>query len=447
MEVLFVLAMSIVALVYLIMIARQNKRNGMVGTYAAVFFTIILYYAIIPIICFTQNTEDLGEEMFAVSRCTPAQFLFVLFCLILFSAFFHFTYLRYNNFSKKQVYRFDKKKLTRALRWTGVLTVVVGGLSFVGYIYAFGGISRLLYYADYLRTFASSATEFVSYYASLLIIPAKLITVAPIVLLPLILQKRRNRLWLILIFLACFVLAVIFGLVNAGKAGLIVFAMCFAIPFLEKFTKRPWTLTIMIGILCLPLLGVLDKLFSFMRTGDWSQRTISVFDNLNQFAYVYQNVMNLPKIVENFGLRWGQDFITGVLNVLPGFNFEPAYAVTSEYFNGANWVHVAGRPTDVLTFGYLQFGPFGIMLMGALLGMVSAKIDRILLDMPRDGTYSVLTASMLTCTYTYFVNADVTSVIRGQFQLWLVALCLIYATRVVPPKRDGTPLTASVRSE
>lgn len=331
-----------------------------------------------------------------------------------------------------EMYACDGIKLKRALKVLTFVTVVIGGVAFVGYINAFGGISRLLSYADYLRSFAVSGSSVVSYYASILVIPAKLITVTPIVLAPLIsMTKGRNKLLLKILFVITFFLAILFNLASAGKTAIILFILCFAVPFLQKVLKHPWRLILILSIFSFPILGFLDSLFAYMQKGIWNPVSSNPLRYLAAFSFPYANILSMGEIVKIYGLRWGKDFVTGPLNIIPGINFQASYEVTSEFFSGENWRVVGGTPNDIITFGYLQVGVVGVCIVAIFLGIVCGKVDRILKDFSKVNFLGVLSVSMIVSIYAYTINSDISGLIRGQFQLYLVAFAILYSCQKV----------------
>jgi oligosaccharide repeat unit polymerase len=295
------------------------------------------------------------------------------------------------------------------------------------YIIAFGGVARLLSYAEYMRSFATSGTEFTSYIVSIMVIPARMITVTPIVVIPII-EKSRNKLLYKFIFVVSMILAVIFLLFNAGKAGIITFALCFIIPFLHKRIKHPWKITIIFGIVGVKILDLLDALFVYLQNGNWKITTNTIMESITGFTYPFRNLLFLPQMTEEFGFRWGRDFIIGPINIIPGVFFEPSYVITSKFFVGNNWKSIGGVPDDIITFGYLQLGLIGVIGVAVLFGIICGKIDRILSQIDSNSSYYFVATSIVISIFNYMASADITGLIRNQFQLYLCVFCVLYAS-------------------
>ena len=146
----------------------------------------------------------------------------------------------------------------------------------------------------------------------------------------------------------------------------------------------------------------------------------------------YTNLINLDKMIELHGFRWGKDFITGPLSIVPGINFPASYEVSSEAIFGRNWQMIAGVPDDIITFGYLQLGFIGVLFVGWLLGIVSGKLDRLICQMNYE-TFGVLITTIIMSMYGYLINADWSVLVKSQFQLTICVLCILYSFNT----RDG----------
>ena len=370
----FCIILIILFVVHFYNLIRENRKNGRVGAFSAVMLTCIIYYDLYPLLVYSWGNEnDLTVNQLEIRGANVLNFLFAELCIIVFTLFFYFAYHRYNNRAKREVYTYDQAKFVRICAWMSHFTFFIGATTFIAYIYAFGGIGSLLAKAEYLRSFATSGAEFVSRFQSILVVPARMITVTPVVSFPLTTKDFSVNYKFIykLEFCLSLLLSIVFLLTNAGKAPIIVFSICFIMPILKKFFKHPWRMVFLFSFFSLPILDYMDELFVWLQKGFWVQSTRSSIEILDQFGYIYQNNLYLQEIVAQYGIRWCQDFITGFLNVVPGITkFPPSYIVTSEFFNGVNWMYIGGRPVDIITFGYLELGLLGVILMAILFGII-----------------------------------------------------------------------------
>lgn len=423
----FVLVIGIFWVSYLL--NKKNRGNKGVTVCSGVLISVMIYYFIIPLICiiFKSELENYNGYMKVICNYDWDNFLIGICAVVLFVGTFYLSYSKKNTKKKTYIYQFSPNKMFRVTRFFFWCSFLVGSISFLLYIRAFGGVARLLSYAEYLRSFATSGEMLVSYYSSLLVIPSKLIMVAPILAVYLI-QNRESILYKICLVMAI-ILAVLYLLSNSGKAPIILFTLSFVVPYMKKYMKHPWRWMIIIGCLSLPILGVLDGLFMYLAGGEWKVTSREWIDFIPQFVHPWANTLSLREIIDIDGFRWGKDFVTGVLNILPGINFAPSFEVTSMFYSGSNWRNIGGTPTDIILFGYFQFGYLGVLLVGWICGILVGKIDRILRQIPNDYACSVIKTSMIVNMFTLITNADPTSIIMGQFQLIIASLCVLYSKK------------------
>lgn len=428
-ELVYIVVLCLVMLVHIYMLFNTNRRCGGVNIYSAVLFTLLLYVDIIPILIFAGGADGVNNSYTAmislVKECKIEQFALAEFAILLFSIVFHAIYLRFNNRKTSKIYAFDERKMHDIVLCITVLTFIVGGGAFLLYMKAFGGISSMLSYASYFRTFRTNNAEVLGS-AVILVVPARLVTVTPSVLWTLIKTSRKWEYVKKFLFVIALFFSTIFLLFNAGKTAVIIMLLSFAIPMLKKWTKHPWALAIIGGCFMLPFLGVLDSLFDYISTGKWAPYSKQATAYIGQFSYVYGNVLNLSEMVDMSGLRWGSDFITGVLNVIPGVDFSASYEITSRLHFGDNWMQVAGVPDDIISFGYLQFGILGVVLVATLLGVISGKLDRLIMQMDYE-KYGVIITTVILGVYSYMINADIGVLVKSQFQLTLCSICILYS--------------------
>jgi len=419
-------ALSVFAFFSLKKMVTYNNNTVLCGS--AVLFSILLYYCVVPIIvlCCESVNNDSGF-VFIIQNSRIGSFFYSIFLIVLLIlSYLFFYYNKKIRFKSKWIdyktfrsfYKIDKRFF--------LFTFLIGGLSLIIYIYSFGSIAQLLFYAEYLRSFATSATDIVSYEASILVVPARLITVTPLLILPLYYRYKKKSYFIY--FLVSLFLACIFLLANAGRTYIISFLLMFAVPILMKKFKHPWFIVILAGLFGMQLLDVLDTLFIYLKTDVWNQEETNIIHYLGQFSYPISNVLNVSGIVDsNNGFRYGQDFITGLLNIIPGVNFPTSIEPTSFFYGGSDWHTAGGVPNDIITFGYLEFGIFGPIIMGALLGIITRKADCVLIKFNRDYGLNVFKCAIVVCSFLYIVNADIISLVRNQMQTTCLFFCILYA--------------------
>lgn len=409
---------------------KKNCSNKSVTVCSGVLMSVIIYYFAIPLICIVFKSELINYNGYMNIICNYSwdNFFVGICAIVLFVGTFYLIYSQENTKKKAYIFQFDSYRMLKVTRFFFWFSFGVGAISFLLYIKAFGGVARLLSYAEYLRSFSTSSESLVSYSSSLLVIPSKLIIVAPI--LGVYMIKNSRKILYKLCLVVSIILAFIYLLSNSGKAPIILFILSFVVPYMKKYMKHPWRWMIIIGILCLPILGVLDGIFMYLAGGEWKVTSREWIDYIPQFVHPWANTLSLREIVNIEGFRWGKDFLTGILNILPGINFSPSYEVTSMFYNGVNWRNVGGTPTDIVLFGYLQFGYLGVALVGWICGILVGKIDKLLRQIPNDYASMVIKTSMIVNMFTLITNADPTSIIMGQFQLIIASICVLYSQKI-----------------
>ena len=255
------------------MLHNHNVRTGTVGTFSVTMFLLIAYYDIIPIIMFLNNPEKLLGYELKIHNCSIEQFLIAEFSILLFTFLCWASYRRYNNVSRNDTYIVHTDKLDRVLLLFGTVSCLVGIFAFAIYVGALGGIKAWYNVANIYRSFAYSAKN-ISYFASIMIIPAKLVVIGPLLLEAVVKKRKSIPLWILQ--KVSLVIAVLFLIGNSGKTDIILFVLALGIPVAKKFLRHPWR-WVVFGICCsLPLVGVLDSFFDYLTTGYWNIENSSV---------------------------------------------------------------------------------------------------------------------------------------------------------------------------
>ena len=403
---------------------RYINLNNEATTISGVLTSLNIYLCLIPLVVIAFGDDYTFKYYFSCLTLDLDSFIPCYFGIFIFILFLTLSYewgLHTNHIVRLDIYRLEV--LSKRL---GYATLLIGAVSFIAYANSFGGIATLLLKAEYMRSFATNKADLVDGRAYILVIPARLITVSPY-LLWFARSQMKNKIWNSLLIIISIVLSCLFYLSNAGKTDVLIFGLSFFVPMLSYRFKHKWFITISIAILSLSLVTYLDALFVYLGTGEF---VLNDEDGnlacLSQFVYPIRNVLNLDNILSSHSYRWGQDFITGLLNIIPGVNFEPSYQPTSEFFGGKDWKIGGGVPNDAITFGYLQFGFIGIAIVGMLIGYICAKIDICFKQLSDSFADRVIKCTLIILYFIMFINADVISVVRNQFTLtilsgWLLA--------------------------
>ena len=424
MNLTWILSFSIIILIFALVLLFFNRNKPIFST---IVFAILFYFSLVPLfeICTNQTNNSYGKYYI---QADFFQIFMGTFSILLFLIVFLITY----KLSERRIISIGpvmtiEYRLYKICKIVSYLTFWIGGISFGIYIVSFGGISSLLSYGEFLRSNATSGSEIVSSRVSILFVPARLITITPITIIPVLKVKKNKK--RILMFIISFMLSVIFLLFNSGKAPIAMFAISFLYPILCKKIKHPWIAIISMALIAIPLLGVMDSLFEYFSTGHFPKVDFNYSDYFIGFSYPYSNVLNLDGIVNVEGKRYFKDFLTGILNVIPGVSFSASYEPTSFFYNGADWRIIGGTPNDILTFSYLQGGFVGIIIVAIILAKICERLDVIFNNSANGFSYNILKGAISISLFTMISSADIHSIVQNQFLLTLSIFCVLYSGR------------------
>lgn len=407
-----------------------NKKSTIAGMYQGIIFGGLLYYGIVPFILERfPEISNYGSTYYVQTRNTY-EYLHVYLCIFVFYLIYCLSY-RINFTQRKTIYKAKNDLLIKYLRMMGLLCFYVGGVSLVGFFGALGGLSNALAIAEKARSFNTALTDFMPYRASLLVVPARLITVAPFCFwsLKYLMTEERDRRSQNKYMVISFALAALFYMFNAGRAQIAMILLCVFVPILKnRGIKCVWPWLILICCVSLPTLDILDNLFVYLQTGEFNEIQIDYFSYVKQFRYPVNNMFNAFDIGKKYGFRWGQDFVTAILDLVPGLSFEPSYVPTSKYLVGADWTILGGIPNDIITFSILQFHVCGLIIIPFILGKITRAIDEIMEGIENQRVRTILSTLLAVNSYLLIASADFVAIFRAF--IMLVIPFAIYKSRM-----------------
>jgi len=427
MKLLEVVILSISFVYHIALLHWINTKNKGITVASGIMFTIVFYFDIIPILIYGGGAK--GNDIFIehINGASIAQFFFAELCVSLFATFFSAVATKKVKFTSGKL-QFETKSNNGILHFFAYFTLIVGGASFIFYMNAFGGFDEMLKYAAIVRSFSLDTTKYISYEASLLIVPSRMIIASPVLLFSL--YKIDSKKLHCFSFIFATVLAVMFLLFNSGKTQIALFVLPFAIVLLGKYFKHPWRFIFILAITFMPFLGFFDSLFYYFSYGKWLPIQTSIFSYISAFAYPFANVLNLKNIVEISGYQMFSSLITAILNFLPGVSFPPSYSYTSQLYNGVNWESKFGIPIDIITFGYIQFDVFGIIIIALLLGWLCSAINSRISALDKQ-KYGLLIDAITVLAFSFIVDADLGAVLKGNYLLYLGCIVLFVACKKI----------------
>lgn len=430
-----ILLIEIIILSAIIINSRKNKGPYYKGIAAG----MLIYYAIIPLVLnvfFLAGSEELKNRILekrGLNYIVNADIFTMMVNGILIIVLFGLFLKAYNSritfsigrlFSNRIVKRTVKNNFYSTLIIIGNVCLFIGGICTLYYILSFGSISRALLLSGYIRGFTVDSTKYISYIASLMIIPGGVVVASPWCFLLTI--DYRGGIWKKIKFILSIILSILFLLVKAGRAPLLIFLVALAMPLLIKRVRHPWTIFLLAAIIGMPLIDWLDAVFdnsSLTSTG------YNILSYLSQFAYPYRTSLSAFQIIEKYGLRGGQDFITTFVGMLPGFNFDSTWRIVSEYIGGESWKITGSTPTDLFTFCIMQFHVLGLFL-GSVLGLICRNLDKSLFAYESTlGTnaygINALESFILLNSFWFVSTADFESLVRNMYFFCISILIVI----------------------
>ena len=375
-------------------------------------FGILFFFFLIPSIMFL--TEEFNSDYyfynFVIKRHSLNSIALTFIFLILMAILF----ILFSNPSKKlsNTKTFNLEKCVNISKKIICLTFFVGSTSLIIFISQFDSISTMLSYGEYSRSFMYDLSNVVDYKFSILIVPAKLILITPL-LSAFVVSNNRDNMFYKFIFVISLILAVLLLLYNSSKVLILSYILYLTIPFFLKKFKHPWLLLVCCAFAFMPILGFLDNLFHYFSHGEFLKTNTSYFKYLSYFTYPFENVVNRHEILNLSGLRFGKDFITGILSVLPGLEFQSSYEPTSAFYGGINWT--SGTPNDFITFSYLQFGIFGVILCLLVISKFLSFIDSFIENLPKNYGAQVFKSVLIIQTFMLVGNADFCVLVKSNF--------------------------------
>lgn len=425
---------AIEMILMLLYIYNFNKKHNYSPVFNGLAFAFLAYYLIVPILIMINLEQLIAVESLKgrynsstftrfIKDGTELDFLYGNFNVCLCALFFTISYkhIRIHNFV-------NRNYLIILMKRFGLITFVIGMPSLLLFFRAFGGIGVALSYGEILRNMSNSTVAIIGSYALLKVV-GRLVTVASILFYGLIIYGMKAVGYKVL-FAISFVFSMLFFLYNAGRAPIIEFVLMFAYErMVNRFHfKRPWTMILITGIIGLPILDLLDAIFVYFQTGTFYMGSPSIYNYITQFSTPFKNTLILNKFSHEYGFRYGTDFITGVLNLLPGVQFNLPFNDLSEYVRGSSWRSLGGVPTDFITFCHMEFCFIGVAFFSFLMGMVAKKIDGQITQISNTKLQPFMGA-VLTISFASIVGfTDVSSILMGGFILTIVSFVVILSS-------------------
>ncbi|GMN99847.1 hypothetical protein [Parageobacillus thermoglucosidasius] len=436
---------------------KTYRRDKNINTFCAFSAGYCLYFGITPVFVLLLDWSNITN----VSYITTLTFIedkdyvraaiLILISYIIFSIVY---YLVRNGIHKKKRMRSICEPTSVTQRGylvslsMGLITLFVGALSFIIVINALGGISSAFNLAEVLRAYGVDGSRFYKNSNYLVFRTLSHILVAAPIALYVAYMHKKSRMIQVL-FIISFCITLLFELFNAGRASLILFLLAFYFMYLIKRFKYPWLMFFISGMISSLVLSWLDAFFTYMSYGVWIESDLPFYYELTiEFSFPYINVLNMSRMVDLFGYRYGVDYFTWVINIIPNFILQKvgmtkltvSASFTSAYYD-PNGITLGGVPTDVVTLGFRQLGILGLIIQFILIGLLCGLLDRMFKKMPDKRVYILPIFRICSLFFMSVAYADIDSIVRGSSDVILITIMLF----LIAPKYSMTPLNMSVK--
>lgn len=440
MKVLALLFNLMIIILTLAALAFQYKREKGLSTFAAFSLGYCLYFGIVPLFIpfadwgrvsspITDTIQQVKDVNFVIAAviCYAAYLTFLMV--------YSFAYARTEQKSPKEFGAAETSLgytesycLTRNI---GIITLVIGGGSFIVIIKALGGLAEAFSMAEVLRSFGTDNGEYINRSILFLRTLIGVLLAAPFSFY--IANQYKPGIGIKLLFAASFIMSVLYLIFNAGRLPLVMFFGPFYYAFLKRNFSHPWWLFALTGVITLFGLPLLDNFFFFLSYGFWREEaTPMLLDILAEFSFPFINVLNLWGMREVFGYRYGVDYCTWIINIVPtailsrvGLQKQLAsYEFTSQYYDPEN-ISMGGVPTDLVSLGFRQLDVAGVFLQFGIFALLCVWLDRKIDRVSNNENCLVGVFKVIMLFFSYVAYADLDALVRGRSDV-IIIIFLIF---------------------
>jgi len=429
----------------------KKKINAFICFQAA----FILYYLIIPIvsqIVITYYPNHLTGYLSRLSLIEPHDliygFIYTLITYIIILVIYQYKPVTNLSINKLKDYQnrhnMDKIKVRlecfyeRKVFWialtTGVITLMIAIISETIVANSLGGILNAVTMGDKLRAFGSEKSKYLP--QNLLFLNVLMVCSLASTYFIFFAYRIYKRFSIRLLLIISMFTSVFFLLINAGRIAVLLFALSFFIDFSFRKTKKPFIFMMLFSAIILLTLELLDNLFFYLSYDLVKESSSTLgFSIINEFLFPYVNILNVNNINEMYGLRWGIDYFSWIINIIPTSILEnfgltkmtKGYQFITEYYKGAN--ASSGTPTDIITLGIRQFGIIGIFITGGIVSLTCKYLDK-LIDITYSDKFIFMTTRISLIMFIIVPYADIDSFVRGSYDMILVLIFVVMVDKV-----------------
>ena len=373
------------------------------------YFATSFYY--IPAhIAITDFTKD-----------SPFQTSIIIFLSYLSYLIFYFSFNK-NRFSFVSENNSFDRSIKMFVWWIGSISLIALYI----YIRSFGGVVEAIVSANLIRRHdgATSSFTFLRY-----IYP--LIQPAAILAWAVWFNSRRKSDFVVFFILFC--AAILFLLINAGRANIVVFFGVYFISYLSlknRFSIISLTPFIILGLI-LALFG--NEIFTVLGGGEGSFADSNLrilLKLIQEMSHVYVNLLKVNDFVfSGNGIYYFKDIPVSFIELLPG-------GIENEIWDDATnttKIHTfnfkpppgTGIIVDIISYGYYQLGLPGSLISCAFLGFICSKTDNFFRS--RNNIFHISILAWTAFFYMGFMTSfELKSIVLGRAAYWLPLFYVIY---------------------
>ena len=433
-------------------IIKQYKRKQLIDGFLCFQVAFLLYYIMIPIISLIMIfyfPNQLVGFVYRISKVDSHDLVYAfIYTLIMYLTLFFYNVriskksvkIELREIKSDQISCLNKKKY-RILITIGLILLMVGLTSELIIADSLGGIFKAVSMGDKLRAFGSDSSQYIPRNRLFL----KILMATPLASTYLFVYALRiyNRFTPKLLLFVSILASVFFLTINAGRLPILLYILPFFLDLVFRKSKHPFILLAFFSLFILVILGDLDNLFFYLSYGYVKESSTSIVSIINEFSFPYLNLLNVHKINEKYGLRWGLDFVTWIINVVPTSLLKvfglskvvTGYSFITEYYRSGN--ASGGIPTDFITLLIRQFGPIGIIIGGLIITRLCKYMDRVIYKI-YSKRYIFFTIRISLIMFTVVPYSDLDSFIRNRYDMLIVYLvAVIFANKYREPPVVG----------
>lgn len=436
-------------IIMLTCIRKNSKKLGFVGTYAGISTGMLVYYAVIPFVVFlfqegyNDNIRYYGFDNVIkqiINSDSISIYRVVGYIVIGFFAF-HFSYnvrtsIRPKNNSKVR-YNPVREETFEHYLVTAKILFILSLPSLIIYVLGLGGIIQALALAERMRSFSVSVSTYVNPVIGLFKVPASFISVDSFFWL--YVTKKRPTSLNRLIFFVSFLASIVYFFIDAGRMRLILYIFIIFYVAFRKRIKHFWIWILFFGVLNLGLIDSLSELFLFTEIRNFKlfkYDSVVYLNVIREFSYPIRSLLHLPEIVDEYGLLYFKNLVLDTVSFLPGIDSDKSYFLVSEFFGGYNWRSKGGVPDDILTYGYINLGVPGIIILMWIIGKICNYCDQYLMTLSSSDTKMFWGIVLAGSMFNLVASADWSAVLFNNVSLTvpIVIMLIDHKRRVVQMK-------------